>query len=290
MSHCTSTPIPHQRPTPTIDTSSPMTALREDPRPDGTLLLRSAMLASAGFPHAFSTSIGPGGRLFDLSRPGHSPIETRADRLQPDIDLFSAAVVSDATLHSSHQVHGIDLVHARVADDRDADAVCTTDPRMIAAVRTADCVPILLACPARNEAVAVHAGWRGLVNDVPGAAVRWLASRNSVPEEIIGAIGPAIGADAFEIGPEVAKAFEAAGLGAMIRPGSPRPHADLHAAARRRLLAAGVVASRIDGEPTCTASSRRFFSHRRDGGRTGRHLAAIAARGPAGSDPSYLRP
>lgn len=266
-----------------------MTALRDDRLPDGTLLLRSPLLESEGIPHAFSTALGPEGRCFDLSRPGHSPLETPSNRLESDIGRFAAAVVPDGILSSPRQVHGIDIVDACVADDSSADATCTSDPGRIAAIRTADCVPILLACPRRNEVIAIHAGWRGLVADAPGSAVRALVSRGSDPGDLVAAIGPAIGVSAFEIGEEVAAEFETAGLKDTLRPGTPRPHGDLHQAATLRLLGSGIPPTRIDGEPTCTASSPRFFSHRRDQGRTGRHLSAIAPRSDAGSNPSDLR-
>ena len=144
-----------------------MTALRDDQLPDGTLLLRSNLLESQGFPHAFSTAIGPEGRCFDLSRPGYSPLDTPEHQLQLDIERFASEVVPGAILSSPRQVHGVEIVDACMADDASADAACTSDPQRIAAIRTADCVPILLACPKRNEVVAIHAGWRGLVADAP---------------------------------------------------------------------------------------------------------------------------
>lgn len=266
-----------------------MKALRDDLLPDGTLLLRSPLLEAEGFPHAFSTAIGPEGRCHDLSRPGTSPLQTPADRLERDIHRFAEAVAPGAMLHSPRQVHGIEIADAGMADETDADATWTSDPDRIVAIRTADCVPILLACPQRNEVVAIHAGWRGIVADVPGAAIRMLIDRGSDPERLHAAIGPAIGLDAFEIGEEVAGEFNRTGLGDSLQHGDPRPHADLHHAAVQRLRQSGIPASGIDGEATCTASSPRFFSHRRDLGRTGRHLAAIAPRRPAGSERSDLR-
>lgn len=260
-----------------------MNALRDHRLPDGTLLLRSTMLESSGFPHAFSTAIGPDERPFDLSRPGHSPMETPKPRLEEDLRRFAAAISSEAILASPRQVHGIEVVAACDADELEADSVRSSDPDLIAAVRTADCVPILVACARRNEVVAVHAGWRGLVADAPGHAIRELVDRGSRPEELLAAIGPAIGVEAFEIGTEVADRFESADLGLAVRVEHSRPHADLHLATRRRLLGAGIPASRIDGDPACTATSRRFFSHRRDEGRTGRHLAGISPR-PASLD------
>ena len=266
-----------------------MPALRDHQLADGTLLLRSPLLESLGFPHAFSTAIGPQGRRFDLSRPGHSPLETSPERLRTDIDRFASEVVPGAILSAPRQVHGIDIVDACIADEASADATWTGDPRRIAAIRTADCVPILVACPDRNEVMAIHAGWRGLVSDAPGTAVRMLVSRGSNSARLIAAIGPAIGLTAFEIGEEVVAEFERSGLGGALRPGSPRPHGDLHLAARERLLESGLSPTGIDGEPACTASSPRFFSHRRDHGRTGRHLSAIAPRVDAGSNAADLR-
>lgn len=248
------------------------------------------MLESAGFPHAFSTAIGPDERPFDLSRPGHSPIDTPKPRLEEDLRRFAAAISPEAILTSPRQVHGIEIVEACDADEQEADSVRSDDPDLIAAVRTADCVPVLLACPRRNAVVAVHAGWRGLVADAPGHAIRGLVDRGSRPDELLAAIGPAIGVEVFEIGTEVAEAFNASDLGPALRPGSQRPHADLHFAARRRLLAAGLIPSRIDGKASCTATSRRFFSHRRDKGLTGRHLAGICPRPSfAGLDEADLR-
>ena len=266
-----------------------MSPLRDHQLPDGTLVLRSPLLESQGFPHAFSTAIGPGGGRFDLSRPGHSPLDTPSDRLTRDIERFAATVVADATLNSPRQVHGIDVVDACIADHTSADATWTGDPGRIAAIRTADCVPILLACPKRNEVVAIHAGWRGLVADAPGSAIQLLDQRGSDPSQLIAAIGPAIGLEAFEIGEEVAADFGLAHLEDAVRPGSPRPHADLHRASFQRLLEAGLSAEKIDGGRVCTASSPRFFSHRRDQGITGRHLSAIAPRRHAGSKPADLR-
>jgi YfiH family protein len=252
-----------------------MSDLIDDLLADGTLVLRSRILLAAGFQHAFSTGLGPEGRRFDLSRPGQSPMETPVDELAANLRRFADAVAVGTTIASPRQVHGVSIAEADVAESTPADLVASTDPTRLAAVRTADCVPILLGCRRRGAVVAVHAGWRGIVGDAPGTAVRHLVSHGSTAADLVAAIGPAIGLDAFEVGPEVAAEFTAAGLGSAVDPRQPKPHVDLHAAARQRLLAAGLAADAIGGASICTAQDPRFFSHRGDRGRTGRHLSAI---------------
>jgi YfiH family protein len=252
-----------------------MSDLIDDLIADGTLVLRSRLLVAAGFQHAFSTGLGPGGRRFDLSRPGQSPMETPDEELAENLRLFADAVAVGTTIASPRQVHGVSIAEADVAETTPADLVASTDPTRLAAVRTADCVPILLGCRRRGAVVAVHAGWRGVVADAPGAAVGHLIAHGSTTADLVAAIGPAIGLEAFEVGPEVAAEFTAAGLGSAIESRHPKPHVDLHAAVRQRLLAAGLAADAIGGTAICTAEDPRFFSHRGDQGRTGRHLSAI---------------
>ena len=108
-------------------------------------------------------------------------------------------------------VHG---VQDGLTSTAEADAVLCDEEDLIAAIRTADCVGILMACPRSGIVAAVHAGWRGILADMPGTAARELARRTgSSPETLLAAIGPAIGVEAYEVGQEVAEAFTRAGLG-----------------------------------------------------------------------------
>lgn len=138
------------------------------------------------------------------------------------------------------------------------------------AVRTADCLGVLLAGPA--GVVAAHAGWRGLLAGVLPASVRALGGGAAVDAA---ALGPCIGAAAFEVGPEVAEAFASAGWGPFLTPGhADRSHADLAGAAIEQLRTCGVSAGRIDAADRCTRSEPDlFYSFRRDGAGRG-HLAA----------------
>jgi YfiH family protein len=156
-------------------------------------------------------------------------------------------------------------------------------------VFTADCVPVLLADPRTGACAAVHAGWRGVVAGVAGAAVRALIEgHGSRPADLRVALGPCIGICCFEVGPEVAAAFAAArppaggeGVVHTIAGGRPgHPHIDLRRALALELAGLGVPAQQVDVSSACTRCDpeRRFYSYRRDDGRTGAQMAVIARR------------
>src|SRR6185436_13892684 len=136
--------------------------------------------------------------------------------------------------------------------------------------------------PVRGACGAVHAGWRGVIARAPGAAIAAMGEAfGTRPGDLRVALGPAIGACCFEVGPEVVEAFEAAYPGArergVIREGPGRPHVDLKAALRLDLQAAGIPAGQIDAGDECTRCDPavRFFSYRGGNGRTGQHLSII---------------
>jgi YfiH family protein len=163
------------------------------------------------------------------------------------------------------QVHG-----AEVADlDRTrpgtvtADAAVTHEPGTVAVVLTADCMPLLL-CDRAGAVVAVaHAGWRGMAAGVIERTVETM--RVKQPRDVIAWMGPTIGPDAFEVGPEVREAFMSVDRGARsaFREHTPGKYmADLYALARQRLARAGVTD--VHGGGFCTfREADRFFSYRR---------------------------
>lgn len=126
---------------------------------------------------------------------------------------------------------------------------------------TADCMPIALAREDASPATAIlHAGWRGLLAGIVGSGVRALGTRR-----VHAAIGPSIGPCCYEVGEEVATPFREAFGDDVVHGG----RLDLWTAAERALRAAGVAhVERFDLCTSCDAD--RFFSHRRDAGRTGR--------------------
>lgn len=168
------------------------------------------------------------------------------------------------------QVHGIavaDLDHLpHQVPAPAADAAFTTRPDVVCVVRTADCLPVLLAARDGSAVAAAHAGWRGLAAGVIEATVAALRDRCGARLVLQAWLGPAIGAAHFEVGDEVRAAFLAADAGATdaFRHGKPgRWMCDLPALARRRLADLGI--EDIAGGSDCTyADEARFFSHRRD--------------------------
>ncbi len=170
------------------------------------------------------------------------------------------------------QVHGIEVADLdRVDPDAapTADAAVTGASKRVAAVLTADCMPLFF-CDIHGTRVAVaHAGWRGMAAGVVEATVKALVSR---PSDILAWMGPAIGPTAFEVGPEVRAAFMEVDPGAesaFVPHGSGKYLADLYALARQRLERAGV--NSIFGGGFCTYREDRLFSYRRvkAGGRMG---------------------
>lgn len=178
-----------------------------------------------------------------------------------------------ATLFIVRQVHGTNVVviekqtPAEVAD-MEADALVTRLPGATMAIGTADCVPVLIAGP--GVVGAAHAGWRGTVN---GVVARTLEAMKTSPSLLRAALGPSICVRCFEVGEETAREFAPAFVR---RDLGDKPHIDLQAANVAALIDCGVPAANIDGKPPCTmCEGARFYSHRRDKGVTGRHLAYI---------------
>ena len=143
-----------------------------------------------------------------------------------------------------------------------ADAAVAQEPGTVCVVLTADCMPVFFTNDAGTRVGVAHAGWRGMAAGVLETTVRAL---ESPPEEIVAWMGPAIGPDAFEVGPEVREAFMAFDTAADAAFRSHRPGkymADLYMLARQRLARAGVA--RVCGGGFCTFHEReRFFSYRR---------------------------
>jgi len=242
--------------------SSPPTTTVED--------LRSRALLAAGVPHLFTTA--PAETPEDASRLG-----SLAAR-----DLASSGSTVARRLVQVRQVHGAGVVRVVDAEDGsptpEADGLVTDRSDRWLAVRSADCVPVLLASRDGRCVGAVHAGWRGLVAGVIPAALDSMSPRASAA-----VVGPCISVEHFEVGPEVADAFRAAGLGAAVHEGGgTRSRIDLRRAARLQLERGGV--EHVEELSPCTYAVPALPSHRRDvthGGRpsTGRLIALIGPRG-----------
>lgn len=155
----------------------------------------------------------------------------------------------------------------------EADASFTTQKNCICAVLTADCLPVLICNREGTAVAAIHAGWRSLCS---GVIESTLTHFTDAPEQLMAWLGPAIGAEVYEVGDEVRAAFlqqdPEGELGFKPSPND-RWLLDMYLIARQRLNNKGVTA--IYGGEHCTyTENNRFFSHRRDP-KTGRQVSLI---------------
>lgn len=161
------------------------------------------------------------------------------------------------------------------------DAVVTNLPTLCVAVTTADCVPILLYAPDCNVVAAIHAGWRGTVQQIVARTVALMVANYGVDTaQLLAGIAPSIGRGAFEVGDEVVEAFRLSGAEltriAYRNEQSGKMYIDLWEANRLQLVEAGVLAAHIECSEICTYSHQdTFFSARRLGINSGRILSGI---------------
>jgi YfiH family protein len=239
----------------------------------GGVAYRSPRLDELGVPHLFTTRIDAGGELDlrVLDADGWARLTERAGAPRRSVVRVRQVHGNTALRIGDGPLPGADLA---------ADALVTGRADVVLCIHVADCVPVLLAADGGRRVAAVHAGWRGLVAGVVGAAAEALGGTPTCA-----AIGPCLSARAFEVGPEVVAAFQDAGLGSFVeQPPEGRAHIDLRAAVAAQLGDHGYVA--LDSSDRCTyADAAECWSHRRDvthGGRpnTGRLGALIGiARG-----------
>ena len=170
-------------------------------------------------------------------------------------------LISLKQVHSDVCVYSDGCLTGRIGE---GDALLTDVPGALVGMRTADCVPILIVDVSKRAVAAVHAGWRGSAQAIVAKTVGAMAARfGSHARDLQAAIGPAIGACCFEVGPEVASQFkeffpEREDL-------EERTRLDLPEANRRQLLSAGVPPDRVHVCGLCTAClAGEFFSWRRD--------------------------
>lgn len=182
------------------------------------------------------------------------------------------------------QVHGVNVVRAEAprppeARPLQADAILTDRPGVSLLMRFADCVPIFLHDPGKKVIAIAHAGWLGTVIGTVRNAVRAMqVNYGCLASDLQAAIGPSIGPDHYEIGPEVVnrvrEAFGEASVNMLIQREG-KTHFDLWSANRYQLEQAGV--RQVETAGICTAChTEDWFSHRAEKGRTGRFGAILA--------------
>jgi YfiH family protein len=245
----------------------------------------SALLTRAGFRHAFFTrqggvSTGPYTSLSFSVAAGDTE-----ECVSANLGLAAAALgVKASRVYYVSQIHGANALLIDGSEDRrevlyrEADALVGQNPEAAVGVRMADCLPILVGDRASGSVAAIHAGWRGLVRGVVASGIETLRRTTGSPGDLVASIGPHITARAFEVSEDVADELSRASHadGVVERGHGPKPHVHLARVARAQLEEAGVLPDAIDVVEGCTfGDPDDFFSFRRDGPKSGRHLAAI---------------
>lgn len=259
-----------------------------------------------------STAYSSDGRVGELNL-GFTPNDSRGNVLE-NRRLLRNAVTGDPDfpLITLRQVHSSLVRRVTAADATDeprwkGDGMMTSEPGLLLAIQTADCIPVLVADRKERAVAAFHAGWRGTLRRIVENGIgRMRLEFGSRPENLVAAIGPGIGQCCYAVGEEVRGEFlsQFAYAGELFRdvydsdpirekypllfltaraPGhsnlGPSLHLDLQEANRRQLLDAGLSPNSIFVFGDCTSCRRnRFFSHRADHGHTGRMFSVMGIR------------
>jgi len=264
---------------------------------DSVRALVCAPLEQDGFVNGFSTRIGGVSEMpaNALSLAGFN--EDAAENILENRRRFLKLFPGKWELGGCWQVHGADVRVVQTAEEAKpaenqlgetifCDVIISNADGVLAAVKTADCVPILLGDPVSGAFAAVHAGWRGTLAGAVVVGVERLAKEyDAKAEDLRVAIGASAGPCCYEVGSEVIEAFtkrfaDGEKLFTETRPG----HAmvDLLKANRDQLESAGVLPERIHTAPICTmCRTDLFFSYRKEKslhGKVGRLMAVVGRK------------
>jgi purine-nucleoside/S-methyl-5'-thioadenosine phosphorylase / adenosine deaminase len=182
-------------------------------------------------------------------------------------------------LATLRQIHSNKVVVAtRPGDLGEGDALISNVPGLTLAIRTADCLPVLIADPENRAVAAVHAGWRGTVQEIVLEAIRAMSAEyGSRRENLVIAVGPGIGGCCYEVGPEVAEQFSRFFPERQDLHGTTK--IDLPESTIRQLRRNGGRAGQIDSSGLCTRClADQFHSYRRDGQAAGRMVSALGIK------------
>ena len=270
------------------------------PAPPGVWALCTTRMGGSSQPPYDSLNLG--------THVGDDPAAVQANRQTLQAALQAHTATARAVF--LNQVHGVGVVHldAATPDGTEADACVTTAPGAVCTIMVADCLPVLFAHRNGQVVAAAHAGWRGLAGEggqgvlestfecfeafarapIASAAIKneAIAGVPVVAADTLAWLGPCIGPQAFEVGPEVRAAFCDADVAAqscfVAHADTPGKYlCDLAGLARLRLQALGItqIYGNDSSAPWCTVTNAsRFFSHRRDAavlGASGRFAACI---------------
>ena len=223
-------------------------------------IFSSTLFEKSGLPHGFTTRIW--GNLGYGKNPGDPEVTANRKKLFESENLSKRRLIQPKQIHSNRCVSGSLFVPGV-----EADATYTDSKEDLLSILTADCLPLLVH---HHDGIvaAIHAGWRGLYDEIIPRTLSQLPPGAQV------AIGPSIGPCCYEVGTDLAQKFaEKFGSDVVIDREKANPHLDLRAVAIRQLQQAQVEDFEL--AELCTVCHRElFFSYRRDGS-SGRMMSFI---------------
>jgi YfiH family protein len=264
---------------------------------DSVRALICAPLEQDGFTNAFSTRLGGVSPMPEAALNLAGFNEDDAENIYENRRRFLELFDGEWTLAGCWQMHGGDVrvVHSQqeaqakpgvLGDDVYCDALVSNTPKILLAIKTADCVPVLIGDAKTGAFAAVHAGWRGTSASIVMKAIAQLKKEYGTDAaDLRAAIGPAARICCYEVGSEVIERFkelfpQSDYLFTPTRAGHAR--IDLQKANRDQSIAAGISPERIHVAPFCTMDRNDlFFSYRREkvaNGRVGRLMSVIGTK------------
>ncbi len=246
-------------------------------------------LTELGFVNAFSTRVTDDATQNNEFTLGHfsndqkSRVIANRKKFQDSLECESFTLVTAKQIHSDF-IRSIKDENDAKAEPQEGDALTANCPQVLLGIQTADCLPILIVDPKTKAFAAVHAGWRGTFAQIAALTVeRMKQEYGSHSEDLHAALGPAICAENFEVGPEILEQFKnkfsyAAKLISKIQPNG-KGHFDLNGCNVQQLIDAGLRSEKIYDSALCTVNRNDlFFSYRKERGHeryTGRLMSAV---------------
>lgn len=254
--------------------------------------------ACPGIDHAFSTRAGGCSRPpFDSLNLAYHTGDDHDFVMENRRRFFKRWDYGPESLTAGRQVHGTGISYVTGRERgygaapgtslADCDALVTDIPEAVLGAFAADCLLLFFVEPALPVIALAHAGWRGTLGGMAPKVVAFLQERFAIqPHRLLVAIGPSICKRCYAVGSDLAHSFAGEGWAGppYLEPRSSGGlfSLDLAAINFEQLLRAGLVADNIAACNWCTSCRPDlFFSHRRDGGATGRMIGFLAIRNTA---------
>jgi YfiH family protein len=180
------------------------------------------------------------------------------------------AVALPGQIHSAHieNIHTPGII-------KETDALITSHYGLFLGVQTADCLPLFIYAPKSHTVAVIHAGWRGVVQNIVPKTINIILSKTgSDPSDLYVAIGPGLQKECFEVRSDVFKLFPENVLS--VHPDSDKRYLDLSVFIVQQLLSFNIQNEQIFRIKDCTkCNQERYYSYRRDGEKSGRMMGII---------------